>query len=162
MEIVDHKHKSQWNDFRTITTYYQATVLSTSPSLSSWRSRVSSPSPEGSPPSSGPTSFRHHPLVSWQRWHQPFCFKDKDGSDFVDHQPLVFMTKMALILMKLVLLVRPRYFRFQTILMIIGALVLSILAFTHEDIGGYEQLVRLFEWNQNEDRIQINRFMWIF
>ena len=31
---------------------------------------------------------------------------------------------------------------FQTILMIIGALVLSILAFTHEEIGGYEQLVR--------------------
>ena len=25
--------------------------------------------------------------------------------------------------------------------MIIGALVLSILAFTHEEIGGYEQLV---------------------
>merc|ERR1719244_1286768 len=32
----------------------------------------------------------------------------------------------------------------QTILMIIGALVLSILAFTHEDIGGYEQLVDKF------------------
>merc|ERR1719278_565781 len=32
----------------------------------------------------------------------------------------------------------------QTILMIIGALVLSILAFTHEDIGGYEQLVEKF------------------
>ena len=31
---------------------------------------------------------------------------------------------------------------FQTILMIIGALVLSVLAFTHEEIGGYEQLVR--------------------
>ena len=29
----------------------------------------------------------------------------------------------------------------QTILMIIGALVLSVLAFTHEEIGGYEQLV---------------------
>ena len=34
---------------------------------------------------------------------------------------------------------------FQTILMIIGALVLSILAFTHEEIGGYEQLVRYLD-----------------
>merc|ERR1719495_73575 len=32
----------------------------------------------------------------------------------------------------------------QTFLMIIGALVLSILAFTHDDIGGYEQLVDKF------------------
>merc|ERR1719430_1579285 len=32
----------------------------------------------------------------------------------------------------------------QTILMIIGALVLSVLAFTHEEIGGYEQLVDKF------------------
>jgi len=32
----------------------------------------------------------------------------------------------------------------QTILMIIGALVLSVLAFTHEEIGGYEQLVEKF------------------
>ena len=32
----------------------------------------------------------------------------------------------------------------QTILMIIGAVVLSILAFTHEDIGGYEKLVDQF------------------
>merc|ERR1712130_140548 len=32
----------------------------------------------------------------------------------------------------------------QTILMIVGALVLSILAFTHEDVGGYEQLVDKF------------------
>ena len=39
---------------------------------------------------------------------------------------------------------------FQTILMIIGALVLSILAFTHEEIGGYEQLVRYFGRDEYE------------
>ena len=43
------------------------------------------------------------------------------------------------------------YFHFpQTILMIIGALVLSVLAFTHEDIGGYEQLVRYFDQDYDE------------
>ena len=40
--------------------------------------------------------------------------------------------------------------------MIIGALVLSILAFTHEDIGGYEQLVRLFEWKQKKRKKSIS------
>ena len=34
--------------------------------------------------------------------------------------------------------------------MIIGALVLSILAFTHEDIGGYEQLVRYLDQDDDE------------
>ena len=49
---------------------------------------------------------------------------------------------------------------FQTILMIIGALVLSVLAFTHEEIGGYEQLVRYLDkaveakvLNNNKDEI---------
>ena len=34
--------------------------------------------------------------------------------------------------------------------MIIGALVLSVLAFTHEDIGGYEQLVRYLDHDDDE------------
>ena len=112
--------------------HYQAMVLSTCPSLFSWQSPVSSPSPVGSPPSSGPTSYRH--------------------------QPLVFLTKMAKSLMyqlhSISTFSPSWYFCCQTILMIIGALVLSILAFTHEDIGGYEQLVRFIEKNLDEKKIQ--------
>ena len=46
--------------------------------------------------------------------------------------------------------------------MIIGALVLSILAFTHEDIGGYEQLVRLVKGILHQKIFyRLNLIFWI-
>ena len=41
----------------------------------------------------------------------------------------------------------------QTILMIIGALVLSVLAFTHEEIGGYEQLVGYQDGDDDDGQV---------
>ena len=163
-------YKSQWNDFSTITTHYQATVLSTSPTLlctnivmhhGNCRSQTQIavkwfPNHNHLLPGDGPiyvsilvllaiacvfTIAGGLTAVIWTDFIQASspCFHDKDGSNFDEISTF-----------------SPWYFCLQTILMIIGALVLSILAFTHEDIGGYEQLVRLFEWKQKKRKKSIS------